>query len=81
MPDSDTYQPVACGFYDELGLRMMRGQSCTLVVDDGDGTETIEAVIDDVFAEGEAEYVRLDNGRCIRLDHIRRVDDVTRDAC
>jgi transcriptional antiterminator Rof (Rho-off) len=80
MPDSDAYQPVACSFYDELGLRMMRGRSCTLVVEDGDQTETIEAVIDDVFAEGSAEYVRLDNDRHIRLDRIRRVDDVERAA-
>jgi transcriptional antiterminator Rof (Rho-off) len=78
MLDSDAYQPVACGFYDELGLRMMRGRSCTLVVDDGGGAETTEAVIEDVFTDGDAEYVRLDDDRRIRLDHIQRVDDVPR---
>jgi transcriptional antiterminator Rof (Rho-off) len=81
MPDSDAYQPIACSFYDELGLRMMREHSCTFVIDEGDQEETIDAAIDDVFTEGDAEYVRLDNDRCIRLDHIRRVDDVTRAAC
>jgi len=80
MPDSDAYQPVACGFYDEVGLRMLRGRPCTLVVVEGDDAETITGVIADVFTEGEAEYVRLDDRR-IRLDHIRRVDDVTREAC
>jgi transcriptional antiterminator Rof (Rho-off) len=82
MPHSDTYRPVACSFYDELGLRMMRGRSCTLVVAKGRTSETIEAVIEDVFTQGEAEYVRLNNGRCIRLDRIQQVDDVSRpNAC
>jgi len=72
------YEPVACGFYDELGLRMLRGQACTLVVGDGDVTRTIEAVIDDVYTEADAEYVRLDDDRRIRLDRIQQVDDVAR---
>jgi transcriptional antiterminator Rof (Rho-off) len=82
VPDSDAYQPIACSFYDELGLRMMRGRSCTLVVAKGGTSETIEAVIEDVFTQGEAEYVRLNNGRRIRLDRIQQVDDVSRpNAC
>lgn len=71
------YQPISCSFYDELGLRMLRGRPCTLVVGD-DTTETVEAVIEDVYTEGDAEYVRLDDGRRIRLDLIQQVDDVTR---
>jgi transcriptional antiterminator Rof (Rho-off) len=75
---SDDYEPVACGFYDELGLRMMRGEPCTLVVGTEDATQPIEAVIADVYTEGDAEYVRLADGRRIRLDLIQQVDDVTR---
>ena len=82
MSNSDAYEPVACSFYDELGLRMMRGRPCTLVVDEGEQAETIEAVLADIFTEGDAEYVRLDDDRRIRLNRIRRVDDVPRpDAC
>jgi transcriptional antiterminator Rof (Rho-off) len=73
MPDD--YQPVSCRLYDELGLRMLRGTSSVLVIDTEEGTETIETVIRDVFSEGDAEYVRLDDGTRIRLDRIRRVDD------
>ena len=73
---STDYQPVACGFYDELGLRMLRETPSVLVVATDDETETIQAVIRDVFTEGDAEYVRLDDGRRIRLDRIQRVDDV-----
>jgi len=76
MPESDEYRPVACGFYDELGLRMMRGRPCTLVIEDGAQTETLDVVIDDVFTDGNAEYVRLDDGRRVRLDRIQQVDDV-----
>lgn len=72
------YDPVACGFYDELGLRMMRGRPCTLVVGDGDATRTIEAVIEDIYTEGDAEYVRLNDDRRIRLDLIQQVDDIER---
>ena len=82
MFNSDAYEPVACSFYDELGLRMMWERPCTLVVDEGEQAETIEAVLADVFTEGDAEYVRLDDNRRIRLDRIRRVDDVPHpDAC
>lgn len=70
------YQPISCGFYDELGLRMMRGAPCELEVQEEDGTETIRTIIRDVFTEGDAEYVRLDDDRRIRLDHILRVDDI-----
>jgi Rho-binding antiterminator len=72
------YRPVSCSFYDELGLRMMRGQACTLVVGDEDATETVEAVIEDIYTEGDAEYVRLDDDRRIRLDLIQQVDNVPR---
>lgn len=79
---STDYQPIACSFYDELGLRMMRGARCVLSINTEDGTETIETVIRDVFSEGDAEFARLEDGRRVRLDRIQRVDEVVRpDAC
>lgn len=75
---STDYQPVSCGFYDELGLRMMRGCSCTLVVAYGEATETIETVIQDLYTEGDAEYVQIEDGQRIRLDRIQQVDDIDR---
>ena len=39
MSGASNYEPVACSLHDELGLRMMRGWPCTLVVDDGERTE------------------------------------------
>jgi transcriptional antiterminator Rof (Rho-off) len=76
MPDADDYRPVACGFYDELGLRMMRGTPCRLVFKTDDGREAVETTIDDLYTEGDAEYVRLADGTTIRLDRIVKVDEV-----
>jgi transcriptional antiterminator Rof (Rho-off) len=78
MPDTDGYQPIACGFYDKLGLRMMRGTPCRLVFETDDGREAVEALIDDLYTEGDAEYVRLADGTTIRLDRIVKVDEVER---
>ena len=79
MSDASDYRPVACGFYDELGLRMMRGTPCRLVVETDDGREAVETTIDDLYTEGDAEYVRPENGTTIRLDRIVEVDEVERE--
>lgn len=77
MTDSETdaYTPVACRFYDELGLRMMRGTQCRLVVETDGVCETVTGCIEDLYTEGEAEYIRLDDGSTIRLDHILYVEN------
>jgi len=92
---TDSYEPIACAFYDELGIRMLRGHVCTLVLDYGGGaTQEVSARIVDIYTEGEEEFARLEiaspdraaDGHApdekpstrIRLDRIRRVDDVDR---
>jgi len=80
MSTASDYEPIACGFYDELGLRMMRGTPSRLVIEGQNGRETRKAVIDDLYTEGDAEYVRLSGGRTIRLDRIVQVDDVDRNT-
>ena len=72
------YQPIACGFHDELGLRMLRGASCTLVIDGADGPTTLDTRIEDLFTEGDEEFIRTSDGQRIRLDRIRSVDGVAR---
>jgi len=76
---SDDYQPIACGFYDELGIRMMRGQTCTLLLDYGDdATKEVTAIITDIFTDGDEEFAQLDGSTRVRLDRIARVDHVER---
>jgi len=78
MSDS-SYDPVACRLYDDLGLRMMRGTPCRLVLEGEDGPETLQTTIEDLYTEGDAEYVRGEEGRTIRLDRIVDVKDLERD--
>jgi len=77
MPDS-SYEPVACALYDDLGLRMMRGTPCRLVVEKDGRTEALVTTIEDLYTEGDAEYAQLDGGRTIRLDRIVVVGEVER---
>jgi transcriptional antiterminator Rof (Rho-off) len=77
MSDSP-YEPVACALYDELGLRMMRGTPCRLVVEGSDGRDVLETTIADLYTEGEAEYVRLERGRTVRLDQIVEIENADR---
>lgn len=82
MSDSDSpdYEPVSCRFYDELGLRMMRGTSTRLLVERKGTRQSKVARIEDIYTEGEAEYVRLDDGTTVRLDHIIEVKDAGSDG-
>lgn len=73
--NSSNYPPVACSVYDDLGLRLMRGAASRLVVEGDDGPETLETTIDDLYTQGDAEYLRLENGRIVRLDRVVEVDD------
>jgi transcriptional antiterminator Rof (Rho-off) len=75
---SDEYRPIACGFYDELGIRMMRGQTCTLLLEDGESTDEVTAVITDIYSDGDEEYAEVNGARRVRLDRIARVDYVDR---
>lgn len=77
-PANESYTPIACSFYDELGLRMLRGQPCRLLVAEGGERRTVRARVEDLYTEGAAEYVRLSDGTTVRLDRILRVDDVER---
>lgn len=73
---ASSYQPVSCRLYDELGLWMMRGTTCRLVVEkDGERVEWT-GQIDELYTEGDAEYLRLTDGPIIRLDRILTKSEV-----
>lgn len=75
MPEADKkYTPIDCGFYDELEARATLRRLARFVYREGDAEKTIEDYIDDLFSEGDAEYVRLKGGTVIRLDHLVSVD-------
>jgi Rho-binding antiterminator len=70
----DAYRPVACGFHDELTLLVMRRRTCRLRYRRADGGEeaTRQRPVD-VLTRGGAEYLRLEDGREVRLDRLLEV--------
>jgi len=71
---SSDYQPIDCGFHDELQMWAIRGGVAFILYRDEAGREhQIRDVIMDVYARAGAEYLRLRGGEEIRLDRLLRV--------
>ncbi len=68
------YLPIDCGLHDELQLRVLRKRPVDVVYDHGDGSQRVSSVLVDVYSRDGAEYLRLEDGTDIRLDHLREVD-------
>ena len=67
--------PINCERHDELLALATLRQPCMLEVDTADGARIIlEGVIEDVYTEAGAEYLRLRCGPTVRLDRIRTLD-------
>lgn len=63
------YQNISCSYYDQLEAFATRKTECVIVYNDGsEKNET--GVIVDLFAHDGAEYLKLNNGTVIRLDHL-----------
>lgn len=69
------YIPIDCERHDELLALATLRRPCTLEVERPDGTrESLEGVIEDVYTQTGAEYLRLRGGATMRLDQIRALD-------
>lgn len=77
MTDANApYRSIGCSYYDRLEALAVRRTRCTLVFET-EGTErSASGVITDLFVRDAAEYLRLDDGTEVRLDHLRSVDGV-----
>ncbi len=72
------YQPINCGFYDELEARATMRRRCALYWLTADGeARTQHGVIADLFIDptDRAEYLRCTDGFTLRLDQLTAVDD------
>ena len=59
----DDYQPVACGFHDQLTLWVMHGQTCAVRYRGESGAEgAARQRLVDVLTRAWAEYLRLADG-------------------
>jgi Rho-binding antiterminator len=69
------YMPINCERHDELLALATLRRPCTLEVEGSDGTlESLAGVIEDVYTETGAEYLRLRGGPTMRLDRIRTLN-------
>ena len=65
------YRSIACGLYDRLEALATRRVAVEVVWQGDDGTEhRAIARLDDLFSDGEGEWLRLDDGRTVRLDRL-----------
>ena len=70
------YQPIACGFYDELEAAATRKKQVYLhYFNDLRQLCQGPAVLQTFITRDQAEYAILASGEEIRLDHIIRLDD------
>jgi len=71
----NAYTPIDCGLHDELQLMALRRRAATLRVELTDGSpETVEGTVVDVLTRDGAEWLRLADGRTVRLDRLLEVD-------
>ncbi|RZM76716.1 hypothetical protein DYY88_18725 [Leptolyngbya iicbica LK] len=69
------YRLIDCGFHDELEALATLRQRCPIVYQDVDGvTQTVESRIVDVYAQGGADFIKLQTGTIIRADYLLSVD-------
>lgn len=71
-----TYIPIRCDFHDELLVRALRRCRCEIIYrTEADREVCLWDSIEDVYARGGEEFIRLSGGAEIRLDRLVRVDD------
>lgn len=68
------YIPVDCNFHDRLlHWATMKERVVAVVLDEGMEVES-RGIIEDVWTESGAEFMRMDNGQTFRLDHVQSVN-------
>ncbi len=72
---SEKYQSISCSYYDQLEAYATRRTVCTITYS-ANGEQTATGVIVDLFAKEGAEYLTLDTGAVIRLDHLISINGV-----
>jgi len=69
------YVPIDCNFYDEIEIRAMRGNKCSVVYLADDETQTtLEGVIKNVYSKNKEEFLEMENGLVFRLDRLISID-------
>lgn len=71
----DTYKPISCSFYDRIEAAIVQKKEVELLFRDQNGQSQQETtlLLDTVVRDGK-EFVKLENGSEIRMDHILSLD-------
>ena len=77
MPEKqNTYQSIGCSYYDQLEAYATQRTHCSIQIEENGNERTADGIIVDLFARDGAEYLKLDNGTMVRLDHIVSVNGI-----
>lgn len=69
------YIPINCSYYDELeAIATLRRQVEVIYYADDHLHRLSRVRIKDLFTKNKEEYIVLDSGHTIRLDHLVKVD-------
>ncbi len=72
----NSYRLVACSFHDELEALATLHQSCQIMYRNSEGhQQSVLSTIVDVYAAAGADYIKLQDGTVIRIDHLISVND------
>ena len=73
---SEPYRPIACGLHDILEDRIVRRRACRVewTAESGE-TCVFNGRLLDIAVQGGEEGLVLEDGRRVRLDRLRRVDE------
>lgn len=78
--DLPPYAPISCEFHDVLeGIAATRRISEIVWIDPGNSRCARTGKVTDVYAHAGAEYLAMDSGEIIRLDHILQADGIKKD--
>lgn len=69
------YKNISCSYYDQLEAYATQKTHCAVIYNDGE-ERSESGIIVDVYAQNGAEYLKLDNGTVIRLDHLISINGV-----
>ena len=74
----DKYHPISCSFHDVIEDRIVREKVCllTYICSEAGELQSFEGKLLDVVIESKQEFLVLENGNRVRLDHIMSLDNL-----
>ena len=72
-----TYIPINCSYYDELEAAATQAKIVKLIYRDQSGEKQLDIRIVNLYTKNKEEFMVLENGLEIRLDHLLSIDGKT----